>query len=161
MNKFFPLLALGFGFVTAAQASDGCQHEADRSATLDAAGAHKVVIGTGAGDLEVRGAPGQTRLQATGRACASSEELLGQIQLQSRRDGDTLYLKAVMPETNGFNFNHRATLDLKVTLPDSIAVELEDSSGDVELENVQSAIVSDTSGDLDVENVRGNLQIAD
>src|SRR5437868_9759064 len=99
MNKLIASLVLGAGYIVTAHAGDwGCKFEADRTATIDAKGAKKIVVGAGAGDLEVRGQDGQASMQASGRACASSQELLGKIQLQSRREGDTLYLKTIFPE---------------------------------------------------------------
>lgn len=167
MNKLIPLLILGAGITSHAasgQAADwSCKFTADRSASLDAAGAKKIVIGAGAGDLKVRGQDGQTSMKATGRACASSEEILSKIQLESRRDGDTLYLKTLMPEIDGgvFGINRYASLDLTVIVPKSAAIALEDSSGDLELDAVQSATVADSSGDMDIANVAGDLQVTD
>lgn len=169
MNKLTRLLILGVGgaiasYAAAGQAADwNCKFTADRSATVDAAGAKKIVIGAGAGDLSVRGQDDQASLQASGRACASSEEILGKIQLESRREGDTVYLKTVFPEIGDavFGFNRYATLDLTVVVPKSAVIALEDSSGDLELAGVQSAVVADSSGDMDIGNVAGDLAVTD
>ncbi len=161
MNKLIPALALAFGSIALAHADD-CRHSAERSATADAAGITRVVIGAGAGDLRVRGAPAASRIQAGGRACASSDDLLAKIQIDSRREGDTLYLKTLMPDLqDGFLRNVYATLDLSVQVPDSVAVELEDSSGDLELSRVKSAIVADGSGDMEVRDIAGDLDVSD
>lgn len=164
MNKLIPLLILSAGPAITGNAADwNCRFTADRSATLDASGAKKIVIGAGAGDLNVRGQDGQTSLRATGRACASSEDLLGQIQLESRREGDTVYLKTLLPQMSesSFGFNRYATLDLTVNVPTSAVIDLEDSSGDLQLNGVQSAVVADSSGDMEIGNVAGNLQVTD
>lgn len=169
MNKLIRLLILGAGGVIASYAATSqsadwnCKFTADRSATVDAAGAKKIVIGAGAGDLSVRGQDGQASVRATGRACASSEAFLGQVQLESRREGDTIYLKTVFPEISdtAFGFNRYASMDLTVVVPKSAAVSLEDSSGDLELANVQSAVVADSSGDIDISNVAGDLAVTD
>lgn len=164
MNKLIPLLILSTGYVITGHAADwNCKHTADRSATVDAAGAKKIVIGAGAGNLSVRGQDGQTSLRATGRACASSEEILGEVQLESRREGDTIYLKTLFPEAieNMSGFNRYASMDLTVTLPKAVVIALEDSSGDLELDGVQSAVVADSSGDMEIGNIAGNLQVTD
>ena len=163
MKKLLPATLLSLGLITAAHADDWCQHKADRSSSVDATGARKIIIGAGAGDLKVGGSPGQTAVQAKGQACASSEELLGQIQLESRREGDTVYLKTVLPDTSEgmLAFSHYARLDLTVSIPATVPVELEDSSGDLELKNVQSAKVADGSGDADIADIHGNLQVTD
>jgi len=165
MNKSLCLavLCIGTTFAGHVMAADWCRFTADRAANVDAAGAKKLVIGAGAGDLKVRGESGQAGVRASGRACASSEKLLAEIRLESRREGDTVYLKTVLPDTDGvvFVFNRYATLDLTVSVPATVAIELEDSSGDTELKDVQSAIVADGSGDLDISNVAGNLEVTD
>ncbi|MFL6551291.1 MAG: DUF4097 family beta strand repeat-containing protein [Povalibacter sp.] len=162
MNSSICALALLFAS-TQIYADTWCTHEAERSANLDVSGARKIVIQTGAGDLKVRGSSTQANVTASGRTCASSDELLQQSQLESRRDGDVLYLKTVLPETNGnfFVFHSYARMDLSVTLPASLNVELEDSSGDVDLENVAAASVNDGSGDLDIRNIARDLKVAD
>jgi Putative adhesin len=149
--------------VTAARADSWCNHSADRSASVDATGATRIVISAGAGDLDVRGEKGQTAVHASGRACASSEESLGQIAIASRRDGDTVYINTILPpiQQGMFGFWRHATLDLQVTLPSSIPLELDDSSGDLALRSVQAAVVTDSSGDMEIDSVAGELTLTD
>lgn len=157
------LLAIpGIGSIATVHADDWCKHSANRSATIDAAGATKIVIGAGAGELSVRG-ENVSSVRASGRACASSEDLLGQIQLESRREGTIVYLKTAIPQVQSsvLGFGRYASLDLEVVVPESVAIDLEDSSGDLELRNVKSAVVADSSGDIDISNVSGNLDVTD
>jgi DUF4097 and DUF4098 domain-containing protein YvlB len=123
----------------------------------------KVVISAGAGDLKVQGHAGESKLVAKGQACASSPELLEQSQLESRREGDVLYLTTALPELSGnfLGFQRYARMDLNVTLPSSVTLQLDDSSGDTELQNVAAATLTDSSGDLDIENVAGDLKVSD
>jgi hypothetical protein len=158
------ICALAFMLVSSVAAADnGCSHEAQRTARFDAAGAKKVVIQTGAGDLKVRGNASQANVIAEGRACASSDDLLQESQLESRRAGDVLYLKTVLPEVSGslLGFNRYARMDVSVTLPNSLPVELDDSSGDVDLQNLSSTEVRDGSGDLEIRNITGDLKVID
>jgi hypothetical protein len=156
------LAALSLTLATSLTYADiGCRHEAERSAQADTTGVRKIVLGAGAGDLKVRGER-TNKVSATGRACASSDELLQQIQLISRREGDTLYLSTQLPESDGdFLVNRYARMDLSVSLPNSIALEINDSSGDTEIAQIAAARIADGSGDLDIENVAGDLQVTD
>jgi len=158
-----PLIALALFCAATVCHADDCKFSADRSATLDAAGARKIVITAGAGDLKVHGRTGQNGLQARARACASSQALLDQIQLESRREGDVLYLRTALPTpTYGMlGFNRYATLDLDVVLPASIDTQIEDSSGDMELAGLASAVVADSSGGIDIEHIAGRLELTD
>jgi hypothetical protein len=163
MNNLLPILVAGLTLTSVAQADEWCKHRADRSASIDTTGASRIVIGTGAGDLKVRGESGRSKVEAKGEACASNEELLGKIQLETRRDGETVYLKTLMPEMkDGSWFGATyATMDLVIALPDSIPIELEDSSGDLELHKVKSAIVADSSGEMEIEDIQGDLEVTD
>jgi hypothetical protein len=163
MNKILFALAAILGLTTLAHADNDCRHSAERAVSVAAAGITKVVIGAGAGDLKVRGQPGLSQIQAKGEACASKEDLLARIQIESRQEGSTLYLKTLMPSLEGGNFlsNSYATLDLAVQVPDSATIDLEDSSGDLELGRVKSAIVADSSGDLEIEDIAGDLDVSD
>jgi len=166
MNRFLCLAVLCVAATSAGQvsAADWCKFKAERSATTELAGAKRIVIAAGAGDLKIAGASGQAGVRASGRACASSEELLKEIQLESRREGDTLYLKTLLPDVDGGNiffFNRYATLDLTVSLPETVAIEVEDSSGDTQIKHVQSANVADGSGDLEIADVAADLEVSD
>ena len=55
------------------------------------------MVEAGAGDLVVRGGEGRD-VKVDGKACASSAELLEEIKLEIRRDGDTVYVRTVLPE---------------------------------------------------------------
>lgn len=160
MNNWLVVI-LGFGMVSA-HADDWCKYEADRNAQLDAAGVKKLVISAGAGDLEIEGKTDQQQVRVAGRACASSEDLLSHIQLETRREGETVHVKALLPDEQGLlGFKRNAALDLELTVPSSVTVELEDSSGDVELENVRAAQVRDSSGDLEITGIAGDLAVED
>ena len=96
-----------------------CRFSSDRSANFTGT-IKRVVISAEAGNLKVSG----TRsggINATGRACASSEGALARITLESRREVDTVYLTVTIggAMSDMFSFNRYATLDLEVTVPNS------------------------------------------
>jgi DUF4097 and DUF4098 domain-containing protein YvlB len=164
MNKSAVLVATLVSALCAPGAfADSCKFSANRSGGIEAGGpVRKVVVGTGAGDLVVRGRDG-AGVKADGRACASSQELLDQIQLETRREGDTVYIKTNMPspEEGLFSFNRYAYLDLTIDVPRTVDVTLEDSSGDLELTSVHTATIVDSSGDQIVRDIGGDLDIVD
>lgn len=152
----------GLGMLTAALMSHAamadCRLSADRTAEVDAAGIRTVVIGAEAGDLAVHGT-GTARVLAKGRACANSEETLAAIRIETRRDGDTLHVDAILPD-NHHPFNLRS-LDLSIELPATLVVRIADSGGDIEVENVAGVRVEDSSGDIEIETVNGNVEVSD
>lgn len=135
----------------------GCGHTAPREATLDAAGATRLVIDAGAGSLDVHGVSGAAEVRASGTACASRESILDQVRLVAERRGDALYLEARFPE----RFSGNAALDFEVEVPAGLAVEIEDGSGPITVRGVASLSLRDGSGEIEVSDVRGAVTIED
>ncbi len=138
---------------------DGCAHRAERSLQLDADGLAALELLTRAGDLVVEGDAGLKRIEVHGKACASSEALLAQIQLSEQRAGNRQSVTTAIPETSGWNA--RASMDLVVRMPAGLHLQLQDSSGDARISGVASLDASDSSGDLNAEGIRGDVSLRD
>src|ERR1041384_6703576 len=77
--------------------ADDCKHTAHRTANSGGPDIERVVIEARAGDLVVNG--GETRdVTVDGKACASSAELLDESKLEIRREGNTVYVRTVLPD---------------------------------------------------------------
>ncbi len=101
MNKFAAQLltaTLLSGAAASAWAQD-CKFSSERAANFNGP-VKKVVVSAAEGYLKIRG-DATGGVKATGRACASSESVLGKIALESRRENDTVYLTVVMAEGMG------------------------------------------------------------
>jgi hypothetical protein len=143
---------------------DDCRFTAKRNAALDVAGARRIEVIARAGDLSVTGRSGATRVEASGRACASEAKALEYVQIEATRDGDALIVKVLTPDSKMFERTSGsvyASLDLEVTLPDTLPVRVMDSSGDAEVRQIASGDVTDSSGDLRIRDVAGNLKVVD
>jgi hypothetical protein len=157
-----PLVILGLlSLPVAACAQDhDCRYTVRHRATLDAAGATKVEILAGAGSLTVKPASGGAVI-AEGKACASSQELLDQVQLRTQRQGDVLRVYAQLPnEMQGMGLFY-ASLDLVISVPGDLPVDITDSSGAMTVDRVRLERIRDTSGDILARNVRGDFEIED
>lgn len=150
-----PILALP------AHAED-CKHTAHRTANSAGPDIERVVIEARAGDLVVRGWESRD-VTAEGRACASSKELLEESKLEIRRDGNTVYVRTALPEIEGslFGWDRYAYMDVRIGVPKTATLRIDDSSGDLEVSDVQTATITDSSGDQHLENVAGNLDVSD
>lgn len=138
-----------------------CRFSSDRAANFSGT-IKKVVISAGEGSLKVSGAA--AGVSAKGRACASAEALLSKITLESRREGEIVYLTVVIGSAgmkNMFSLNKYASLDLDITVPKSAQLKITDSSGDIELSDVGPTELSDDSGDLLLKNINGDLDVTD
>ena len=163
MNKIAAQLltaTLLCGAVASVWAED-CKFSSDRTANFNGP-VKRVVVSAAAGYLKIRG-DAAGGVKATGRACASSESVLGKIALESRRENDTVYLTVVMAEGmgNAFSFGRYSSLDLDITVPRDAQLDVTDSSGDLELSDVGSTAVNDDSGDQLLKNINGNLVLND
>lgn len=137
-----------------------CRYTAERQASVDTTGATRVEIMARAGDLIVRPSNGAT-LAAEGRACASSQAFLDQTQLHVRRQGDLVQVHVQVPdEMKGIGLMY-ASLDLTVSVPGDLPVEVTDSSGDMTLERVRVTKVQDSSGDISARGLKGDVEIDD
>jgi hypothetical protein len=153
------------------------QYTAPRNAVVNASGARIVEVEAAAGSLRVEGKPGLTQVEVTGTARASSQSLLNDIRLIAERDGDRVFIKADIPDHNGWNDNY-GSLDLVVQVPQGMNADISDGSGDAKVYNVgelemtdgsgellidgaQSVRVTDGSGSLTIENVRGDVTVND
>jgi len=164
MNKYaaqlLMLLLIG-STAPSAWAQQNCKFSSDRTASFNGP-VKKVVVSAGAGYLKIRG-DATGGVTATGKACASSESLLGKIALESRRENDIVYLTVVMAEgmSDMFSFNRYTSLDLDITVPREAELDVTDTSGDLELSDVGPAKVDDSSGDLLLKNINGDLFVND
>ena len=154
-------LILAAGLAASPVLADDCAHKAEREAALDAGGARSVRIEAAAGLLRVEGKTGQTRVEARGTACASSEQVLGQIRLNATLQGDVILVKVEIPESSSWGWNEQARLDLTVTVPRIIPVDVFDGSGSAVITHVGKLTVRDGSGELSVTDVAGDLAIDD
>ncbi|HSN71530.1 MAG TPA: DUF4097 family beta strand repeat-containing protein, partial [Steroidobacteraceae bacterium] len=150
-----------------AAADDSCRHSAERYAAAPTAGIERVRVEAGAGSLRIVGEANAQQVMARGRACSGSEELVAATSIQIRREGPLRVVTTVLPdpiETRGTFFGssgHYATLDLVVDVPLEVALEVEDSSGDLVIEDVGPTELADSSGDIRIRNVNGALTVTD
>jgi hypothetical protein len=157
---FMPALAL-LALPSLALASDQCSFQAPQKLDLDLAGVKTLQIDLGANELHLDAASGVGNVEVRGRACASSQELLGSLHLTQHREGDRLVLKAES-DTDwniGLFGGHYAWFDLHVRVPATVAVQLGIGSGDAVVNGVASLDVHTGSGDLQAHGIRGVLAV--
>ncbi|WNL45314.1 hypothetical protein RKE25_18115 [Dyella sp. BiH032] len=139
----------------AAFAADDCKYQADRNLQLDLAGVRSVQVDLRSFDLHLRGDSSAHGGELTGRACASSKELLDDLIVTQRREGDVLIVQAGR-DRDHWSFGHAYT-DLKIDLklPPSMPVTLNVGSGDAWAEGLKRLDAHVGSGDLHVKNIEG------
>jgi putative adhesin len=162
--RAFVIASLSLGVVASRAAA---QHDGDytepRNAVVDAKGARVIRIVARAGELRVEGKPGATQVQVRGTARASSERLLADIKLIAERRGDTVVIEADIPHRGGWRALNDAYrgLDLVIDVPQGAALEVEDSSGDLEIRKVGALDLDDSSGSIELHDIEGAVRVDD
>jgi hypothetical protein len=136
-------------------------HSAKREATASAEGTRLIIVEAHAGSLRVEGKKGLREVRAHGTAWAGSEERLREVELTAEREGSTVRVVVDIPENHDWRDEDRAALDLVVEVPDDIALDVSDGSGEAEIVGVGPLEVSDGSGELRIEDVGGALSVVD
>ena len=137
------------------------EFSAKRDGSANAAGASKIVIDARAGSLRVNGKSGSREVRATGTAYASTKDLLDDVRLTTERRGDQVVVLVDIPERDGWDDDMQALLDLTIEVPDNIALEIEDSSGEAHVVGVGGVEIDDGSGSLILESLGGPLTVHD
>lgn len=159
------LLLCGAGLLAlsmSAVAADACRYSAPRNAELDAAGLKTLAVEIGPDKLNIHGDPGATKIVVRGTACASSPERLKDLAIATARHGDAASVVA----NDGDHGIHivffsasYAYLKLDVSVPASLAVKLQEGSGDAQANRLAALDATVGSGDLKADGIAGPLSV--
>ena len=138
-----------------------CKFSAERRLDIDAAGLKALALDLGSSDAHVKGVAGSRTIEVRGKACASEQEWLKDLNLRQERAGDRATVSTT--KTRGMHINlfgsSYAYIDIEVSLPAGLALEVDAGSGDVHASNVAALNFSSGSGDLDADHVAGAVVI--
>ena len=139
-----------------------CAHERNLDATLDLADAQRLTVRAAAGDLVVNGRPGLTEARIRGKLCASEEEWLDEARIDTE-GGRNAAVYVTLPDSSGWSLmgSRYVYMDLEIDVPEDLALDISDSSGDIEIEGTGPLEVSDSSGDIDIERIAGGIVLED
>jgi hypothetical protein len=163
MTRLLAIAALAVATGAAAQQNDNCRYEAQRAANIDARSTDQLLLIARGGSLRVEGRAGLDQVRVRGRACASSEDLLDQLKLETSRNGGTVRVE--VPEIDNDDWmsgrNTYALLHLVIEVPEGMAADITDGSGEATLSGLGRLRVDDGSGELTIEDIAGNVEIDD
>lgn len=154
------LLALFALLPLAATAAD-CRYSAPRNLHDDLAGVRRVQIELHSHDLHLVGNNSAGGFQLNGRACASSQSALDNLQVTSRREGDQLIVDVGGHGSFsvGFFGSSYEYLDLQAQLPPNVPVSIHSNSGDVYVAGLAQLGVQTGSGDLHIDHIAGEVSV--
>ena len=160
MKRYLLLLALLAA--GSAQAWD-CKFEKDIDVTLDLAGSAQLSVLAAAGDLAMTGQAGTNDARVRGKVCVSEEEWLDEAGVVTEGGPDASIAVTLPDSDSGWSFmgNRYAYVDLDITVPAGLALDIRDSSGDVEVRGTGQVALQDSSGDITISDVGGSAVLKD
>lgn len=149
--------------VAGAAFADDCAFQAKRDLDLPAAGVEQLNLRTQAGDLRIVGVAGLARVELRGKACAASADMLEALQLRHSAAAGRLDVNTTAPDEKSFSLfgSNYAYIDLEVRMPQSLALDLADSSGDIEIVDAGTIDLTDSSGEILIRDPRGDVRVRD
>jgi hypothetical protein len=154
-------LLSSIGWIDCAAAwPESCKFSADRKLELQSGGLIELEIVARGGDLKLQSSS-SSGVAASGRACASSAELLERTQIRGTRDGTKARVFVQVPDDVGDLDSAYATLDLVIEVPAGVSVQITDTSGDIDAQGVRLARITDSSGDIETRGTSGDLEVSD
>lgn len=145
-----------------AASANECKFTAARNADLDAAGLKDLMLTLGSTDLDIRSAPGLTKVEVRGTACASDASKLQDLQVNARRNGDRATVDTSSNRgyinMNVFGSSY-AYMKLVVRVPATLAIAVDSGSGDVNAADLASLNFDSGSGDLIADRIAGPLTL--
>lgn len=142
-------------------AADECRYSAPRNLHDDLAGVRGVQIELHSHDMHLVGSGGSRALDITGRACASSEAKLSNLQVTSHREGDQLIIDVGGNnniDVSFFGVSYE-NLDLQIQLPSTMPVTVNTGSGDAYVSGLNQVDAQTGSGDLHINNIAGAVSV--
>lgn len=145
--------------------SQECAFQIERTGAVAASASDRVVVDAGSGHLRVEGREGLSEVRVVGAVCASQESYLDALRVTVERRGGEVEVRAHYPDSRTRDRDRRgrdvAMIDLVVEVPLRAAVDIEDSSGAMEVYSVGPLTIDDSSGEILVQGVDGDLFIDD
>ena len=156
------LIALLLVTLPLAAAAEDCHFSASRIIDIDAVGLKNLRANLGSTDLVLESAPGISKIEIRGTACASDAARLKDLQIDGHRSGDD----AILDATNQGGYRNismfgatYAYLKLQVRVPAALAVIVITGSGDVNASGLASLDYTAGSGDLTADHIKGALTL--
>jgi DUF4097 and DUF4098 domain-containing protein YvlB len=168
MKKIY-ILVITLVLVFLLLVSAGFAAETERTLTLPSEGLKVLSIDCGAGRLDVTGAEGLQGIEVRAvidaertEAAKMDDFIKDHIKLSLEKRGDRAVLLARIEEHWGFVIGGSARIDLMVRVPKNLALEIDDSSGEMVVEDIGGdVVIDDSSGEIRVARLGGRLDIDD
>jgi len=152
-------ISLLSGCIVIASPSHANVHQ-QKELTLTASSLKKLDIEAGAGELTIQGSDHATEITVTADIYTSNESK-SSYELELSDSGSNAFLIA-KTNNSGSWMGKSPHIDLVVTVPSRMMLDVIDGSGKLDIANIDGAIsITDGSGDLSVNNINNHVSIVD
>lgn len=116
-------------------------------------------INAGAGALIIKGDDSATEIEVKADIRTTEDK---NFILELDRSGNTARLVAKHNSHSGFWNGSSPKIDLTITMPSSLMLDIDDGSGEIKLSNINNDVnLDDGSGAAKLENIKGNVKVDD
>lgn len=145
---------------TATAGYGSCKFSNEIARELNATDIQKIKVLAGAGQLEIIGNNSQI-IKIEARLCSNDQDALSAMNVSDNRDGNTMTIETEFPDRSFWNNDQHASIDLVLNVPKEMILDVKDSSGSAEINNVAALEIIDSSGELEIENIAGDVVAVD
>jgi len=148
------------GCIVIAESSHANFHQ-KRELTLDANSLNTLAIDSGAGELIVKGSAQVDQIIVTADIYTTAD-YQDNYDLELSASGTTGILVAKTKSSSGMWVGHSPHINIVVTMPESMMLNIDDGSGDIEVTNIHGVVaINDGSGGLVISNIGSSLKVKD
>lgn len=129
------------------------------SLSIDQSNITTLIIDNGAGEINVLGSETTSNISVDADIRTDNED---NVIFTLKQNGTTAYLTGTFESTMGNWSGSSPSMDLDISLPEHIALVIDDGSGNTYVKNMKSNVsIDDGSGSIEVTNIKGNVEIDD
>lgn len=131
----------------------------EESLSIDASSLSAFDIEAGSGFLNIKGSDSATEINVAADIRTTEEK---DYTLELKRSGKTAYLVAKHNSTSGYWNGSSPAIDLTITVPSQLMLDIDDGSGSIEISGINNNLkLKDGSGSASIEKINGNLSVND
>lgn len=136
-----------------------CKYEREIDRVVDLQGFSNIEVEAGAGSLEiVGGRRDDVRIKA--KLCADDDEDLATMDVVTEFNRGKVLFDTRYPKRSGWS-NNNATIDLELMVPSNSKLDVQDSSGEAQVEGIAQLDIVDSSGRLEIKDIDGDVTVID
>lgn len=138
-----------------------CDYARNIEKTLVLEGASTLVVGAGAGSLQILGDQNRSDIQIEAVLCAEDKDDLDKMDVRSRVRNGEAEIETLIPRDTNWVGSNQKSIELTLRVPAGMKLIVDDTSGAAEVRRVASLVMRDSSGKLEIEQIEGDVNVTD